>query len=919
MSLPERVDEFIRYLQVKNEYGQTIYGHLAQILAQLLDKRPQDAVGAIAELSAEIKASVGCPVSQDGRGEAQKEPLFTDEDFCRIEEILHLFEERARAEETSRRPGTARPQAKGEGTLVPDVVLLNRQLQLVGCGMDEQTAFLLQQRISQFVAANPDAYSLVRFFGRFDTAKGFYYVLECLPRQLRGQMFRFSGAAVASVNCEIGPETEGDTPGETALATPAAEAGVPGAPGASGVSDTPDASDYAFLTEKKAKKLTDEVRAALDPDGLHFDIQTIAPAPKELFAPVEPEGDGVHHQGVNRFVYFVTDDLLIDPARGGSGSSWVQLPDLEARQIRLSRFIHIRLSGDLRARVHDRLPPFPGVEAHYLRCLITRIKHGAEVAPAACLTAGPEPEESEEDENEEVAEGEEEPDEEKIAAQRLRELQAVARRNADFSRDSVEPDVPPELAAEGRKARKYRHSVLPWPERAVDVEAVAFTDLLDLSNWVHACPVLSHRGKVLPFELPEEEDEVAQDDEAIQRLIEGADEEEEEAEEEPEGDAQDDPDAEEKKPTRPTVQERLDRMYAESDQKRILTENAEVLKTAAKEKRRFTTPRAFWQATRDPWEPAGRENRGVYQRSRFFGLECNPVDINCQEQELDPKDQEYWDAEAEREDQYKEEDEQAMEGDVYDEEREVATGDRPDALATLDGDQNLILLARPLYSEKLAKGKWTQEDFDRKLGISANSNAADEPDGVTVVPAYTILYNKTLNRHSPVVVRSNRWRGMLGYCYNHSSGDPLAFGSIYLGDGQPTPTLNSFELYRAPMPPPMQLPPMDLLEEEEPCLDLQRECQERVEDMERKERDWHEAREREEQRRLAEIEAEKRRLEEEAAERRRARAERNAERAQRREDGEENVSEDEEDTAPEEGEEGEGQEEGEGEGEDYTA
>ena len=74
---------------------------------------------------------------------------------------------------------------------------------------------------------------------------------------------------------------------------------------------------------------------------------------------------------------------------------------MEARQLRLSRFIQTKLSGVLEQRIWDRIPPFPGVEAHFLRCLITRIKHGASIAPSQCLKQNDPPEVEEEELNEE--------------------------------------------------------------------------------------------------------------------------------------------------------------------------------------------------------------------------------------------------------------------------------------------------------------------------------------------------------------------------------------------------------------------------------------------------------------------------------------------------------------------------------------
>lgn len=103
----------------------------------------------------------------------------------------------------------------------------------------------------------------------------------------------------------------------------------------------------------------------------------------------------MHQQGVNKFIYFVTTDIAC------KSPNWTRLPDVEARQLRLSRFINAKLSGDLQKRIYDKIPPYPGVEAHYLRCLIARIKHGSQLAPAQCVKLEDPPEEQEEELNEE--------------------------------------------------------------------------------------------------------------------------------------------------------------------------------------------------------------------------------------------------------------------------------------------------------------------------------------------------------------------------------------------------------------------------------------------------------------------------------------------------------------------------------------
>lgn len=77
-------------------------------------------------------------------------------------------------------------------------------------------------------------------------------------------------------------------------------------------------------------------------------------------------------QGVNKKVYWVTDNILED---------WVQLPDANPEQIRVSRMIKHVMTGNLNAPLNTN-PPFPGKERHFLRSQIARISHNTTIAPA---------------------------------------------------------------------------------------------------------------------------------------------------------------------------------------------------------------------------------------------------------------------------------------------------------------------------------------------------------------------------------------------------------------------------------------------------------------------------------------------------------------------------------------------------------
>jgi len=80
-------------------------------------------------------------------------------------------------------------------------------------------------------------------------------------------------------------------------------------------------------------------------------------------------------EGVNRLVYWVTDNILED---------WVQLPDVKPMHIQVARMIKHVLTGNLTATI-DSNPPFPGKERHFLRAQIARITHATSIIPKGLI------------------------------------------------------------------------------------------------------------------------------------------------------------------------------------------------------------------------------------------------------------------------------------------------------------------------------------------------------------------------------------------------------------------------------------------------------------------------------------------------------------------------------------------------------
>ncbi|GIQ83526.1 radial spokehead-like protein, partial [Kipferlia bialata] len=91
------------------------------------------------------------------------------------------------------------------------------------------------------------------------------------------------------------------------------------------------------------------------------------------------------HEGVNATAYWACQDLQ---------GQYTMLPEVTPQQIRLSRFVHCKLSGSQEEMPWERMPKFGGSDLHLLRCRIARICHACKATPKGVWVM---PEEEEED------------------------------------------------------------------------------------------------------------------------------------------------------------------------------------------------------------------------------------------------------------------------------------------------------------------------------------------------------------------------------------------------------------------------------------------------------------------------------------------------------------------------------------------
>lgn len=89
--------------------------------------------------------------------------------------------------------------------------------------------------------------------------------------------------------------------------------------------------------------------------------------------PEDPHAEESGAAGANKYTYWVMKD--------DGAYEWVQLPNVQGKQILIARQLRRFVRGDLDGKVAGH-PPFPGTEKHFLRAQIARITAGTVVCPS---------------------------------------------------------------------------------------------------------------------------------------------------------------------------------------------------------------------------------------------------------------------------------------------------------------------------------------------------------------------------------------------------------------------------------------------------------------------------------------------------------------------------------------------------------
>lgn len=109
----------------------------------------------------------------------------------------------------------------------------------------------------------------------------------------------------------------------------------------------------------------------IDSDYNVFQVEYHETKPKKYISGI----DSSYQEGANKFKYFVSSNVL---------DEYIELPDVNQNQIKLSRMFKYQLTGNLNASVKSFFP-FPGKESHLLKCYILRITHSSCIVPEGYL------------------------------------------------------------------------------------------------------------------------------------------------------------------------------------------------------------------------------------------------------------------------------------------------------------------------------------------------------------------------------------------------------------------------------------------------------------------------------------------------------------------------------------------------------
>jgi radial spoke head protein 4/6 len=332
-----------------------LWGHMTQVLAQVIRERPANALEAMGAASNQLLTGSAVPpmkgtIYVDPRPTARTAApadSFTNSRWAantnsalappkpprRPRRVDGEMEEEEDGVETGE--GQAGADLADHAGTLSDVITEQSHFNKVGLGLPPSDAYRLLVGLRQLIRAEPLA--SVRFWGVVTGSAADYYVAEC---QMDAERVQESGGV------------EGDEEEEEG--------------GGEGDEHAPIAQVADVLSTSAAHRRPRR-----------------GPRPS---TPAEEEGTGL-----NSMCYYAATST--DPM------TWTRLPDVAPHHITVARQLRCRLTGNLDAEVYGH-PRFLGRERHYLRAQIARITSACRVAPVQMYTTAgaiPEPEEEEEE------------------------------------------------------------------------------------------------------------------------------------------------------------------------------------------------------------------------------------------------------------------------------------------------------------------------------------------------------------------------------------------------------------------------------------------------------------------------------------------------------------------------------------------
>jgi len=321
-----------------------LWGHMKQVLAQVVRTRPASALAAIAPTSTYILTGNTVPPKASAMY-ADTRPI------ARAAAPMDSFSNTAWASKTTmalvplkppRRPRNGAGEMEEEEEEaedeigqqidlaqhpgdISDVVKEQEFFSMVGAGLPREDALRLLVGLRKLIRSEP--LSSVRFWGTITGSQSDYYIAEC----------------------QLDPEREPE--GEDN-----AEDGDMGEEEDDGAVPVSQIADVLFSYAAKMHRSTPREEAGV---------------------------------GLNASLFYVASTS--DP------TTWTRLPDVAPQQVAVARLIRCTFSGNLDATVHSH-PRFPGTERHYLRAQIARITNSCQIAPVQLYNAEgalPDPEEDE--------------------------------------------------------------------------------------------------------------------------------------------------------------------------------------------------------------------------------------------------------------------------------------------------------------------------------------------------------------------------------------------------------------------------------------------------------------------------------------------------------------------------------------------